>query len=355
MINKAEKIAAISILINLFLAGGKITVGFLTRSSSVLAEGLHSFMDIFASAISFIGIKISKKPSDQKHPYGHYKFEVLAGAVITLILLLSGIGIIYEAYQGFLKPQDIKIDYLAFVVMIVSALANEVMARLKIHFGKKENSIALLSDGMHSRIDVFVSLAVLCGLFLAQYWIYADPLLALLIGLYILKESLSLGKKAMDSLLDVSAGEEIEQKIKSKINEQKIELISLKTQKKGYAVTANIVIKLPGSLNVESASKISGALREKLMAEIENLIYVVIQIESHDLSTGFYKPSFGRRFGWQKTGVSENDQKNSGKHVGGYCVCPKCGYQVGHQKGTPCATLQCPTCRVNLERQVHPD
>jgi len=98
--------------------------------------------------------------------------------------------------------------------MIFSALINEIMARLKIHFGKKENSMALLSDGFHSRIDVFTSLAVFAGLFLTEYWIYADSILAFLVGLYIIKESFSLGREAVDSLLDVSASPEIEEKIK---------------------------------------------------------------------------------------------------------------------------------------------
>ena len=86
--------------------------------------------------------------------------------VITLILLATGIGIIYEAVQGFMNPSIIKIPVLAFGIMIISALVNEIMARLKIHFGKKENSIALLSDGVHSRIDVYASLVVFIGLFL---------------------------------------------------------------------------------------------------------------------------------------------------------------------------------------------
>ena len=81
-----EKVAAISILANVILAGGKLVAGFIAGSGAVFAEGLHSGMDILSSTISFIGIKIAKKPVDKKHPYGHYKFEVLAGLIITIIL-----------------------------------------------------------------------------------------------------------------------------------------------------------------------------------------------------------------------------------------------------------------------------
>jgi len=297
-----EKVALIGILANIVLAGGKIIIGILVNSAAVLAEGIHSLMDVFSSFISFLGIRISKKPSDEKHPYGHYKFEVISGLLITIILLGTGIWIIYEAYQNFLDPTAIKMPILAFGVMMFSALVNEVMSRLKIHFGKKENSISLLSDGIHSRVDVYASLVIFGGLFLTKYWIYADSLLALLVGLYVIKESFSLGREAVDSLLDVSAGEEIEGKIKSIAGRQNIEIASLKTQKKGSAVTANLEIKLPSNLNVEEATKISTNLREELIKAIDSLQYVAIQIKSHEVETGFYKPSFGRGFGWQRRG-----------------------------------------------------
>jgi len=250
-----------------------------------------------------------------------------------------------------MEPRKIEVDYLAYLVMLFSAVINEIMARLKIHFGKKENSIALLSDGIHSRIDVFVSLAVICGLFLSKFWIYTDPLLALLIGLYIIKESISLGKEAVDSLLDVSAGEIIERKIKSIAEENKIEVSFIKTQKKGSVITANLGIKLPGNLSVENAVKISGDLRELLTKEIGNLVYIVIQMESNEVSTGFYSPFFGKSFGWQKKGkMKKNTEKQSYKGPGGYCVCPICGYKTDHRPGTPCHTIKCPHCKINLER-----
>jgi len=347
-----EKVAGISILANAVLAISKITVGLFSNSIAILAAGIDSFMDIFTSIISYAGIKMSNKPSDKKHPYGHHKFEVLTGIIITIILLLTGIGIIYKAYQGFVDPKEIKISYLAFGVMIFSAIVNEIMARFKIYFGKKENSISLLSDGVHSRIDVYASVAVLASLFLIKYWIYADSLLALLIGFYIIKTSFSLGKEAMDSLLDVSAGDEIEEKIKSIAQVQNIEMSCLKTQKKGSATTANLEIKLPSNLNVEQATKISNDLRKKLIKEIETLQYVAIQIMSHEIETGFYKPDFGKSFGWQRRGrFAQETEKAEGKGPEGDCVCPKCNYKKPHERGIPCSKLKCPNCNINLERK----
>ncbi|MFA5048144.1 MAG: cation diffusion facilitator family transporter [Patescibacteria group bacterium] len=348
-----ERIATISILANMILAVSKITIGIFSNSAAILAAGLDSFADIFSSIVSFIGIKISGKPADEKHPYGHYKFEVLGGVIITLIIMATGIGIIYDAYKNFFQPTEININYLTFGVMIFSVLVNELMSRLKIYYGKKENSVSLLSDGTHSKIDVYTSLAILAGLFLSKYWVYADAVLALLMGAYIIKEAFVIGKEAIGSLLDVSAGSVAEEKIKSIAKGQNIEIDNLKTQKKGSIITANLEIRLPNNLNVEEASKISDKLRQQLVEKIDNLQYVVIQISSHSIETNFYKPEFGQGFGWQRKGkFTEKIKEATGQGPDGNCVCEKCGYKTPHQRGVPCSNLKCPHCNINLKRDA---
>lgn len=347
-----EKIAIISVLANAFLAGGKIMIGYASHSSAILAEGFHSLTDIFSSLIGYFGIKTSQKPVDQNHPYGHYKFEVLGGVIITIILFATGVGVIYDAYENFLEPEKMKLGYAGFLIMGLSVVINYVTSRIKIYYGKKENSLTLLADGSHDKADVLASLAVFAGLFFSKYWTYADSVLAFLIGLYIIKESFILGKEAVDSLLDVSAGEEIEEKIKSIAKKEKIEISSLKTQKKGSVITANIEIILSKDLKVNEATKLSENLRKKISEEIENISYIAIQIKSHGLESSFYQPTFGKSFSWQRRGkFKEEIEKAQGQGPGGKCVCPKCGYNVSHERGFPCSTLKCPNCNINLERK----
>jgi len=348
-----EKIARISILTNIILAALKIAVGFISLSAAILAEGFHSFVDIFSSAIGYWGIKISKKPADEKHPYGHYKFEILAGAIITLILFATGVSIIYESYKEILHPSGMQYGYWGFAVMAFSAIVNEVIARVKIKTGEKEKSIALLSDGFHSRIDAMVSLGVFVGLFFVKLWPYIDPLLAILIGLYIIKESISLGKEAFDSLLDVSAGPEVENKIKEILSSQNIKLDSLRTLRKGFAITANLEIILPNNLSIEEAEKITEDLRKKMISEVENLVYVAIQVKGYEVQTEFYKSTFGKGFSWRKRNNFGKNIDEHSKQLGpsGFCVCPICGYKIPHQAGIPCSSIKCPTCGVSLERK----
>ncbi len=112
-----EKIAFISIITNALLAIVKIISGIITNSTSVLAEGTHSFIDVISSGVGYLAIRIAQKPEDEKHPYGHYKFEVLVGFFINLVLLTTGIFIIIKAYHKILAPSLIKIPTLALITM----------------------------------------------------------------------------------------------------------------------------------------------------------------------------------------------------------------------------------------------
>ncbi len=354
-----EKIAVLSVFVNLFLAIGKTLIGILINSASVLAEGIHSGMDVLSSGISLVGIKISEKPVDKKHPYGYYKFEVISGLIITITLFIAGIWMIWEAYKGFIDPTIISISYLAIGIMTLSVILNEITARLKIYYGKKENSISLLSDGIHDKVDVYASLAVLIGIALMPYWIYVDSILALLIGLYIIKESFELGKEATDSLLDASAGEEIENKIKNIVENHGIDIGEIKTQKKGSAITANLEITLPKDTKIDEATKISENLKKELIESLESLEYVVIQIKAHELTSMSFEPrgidskiSFTRGLRWQKKGKFEGKLKEAeGKGPEGYCVCHNCKYKQKHEKGTPCSKIKCPKCGKTMRRE----
>ncbi len=346
-----EQISILGIIANVLLAIGKITTGIFAKSASILADGINSGTDVFASAINLIGIKVAQKPADIEHPYGHERAEVISGFIITLIILGSGLFIIYDAITGFLGKQIVTISYIAFIVMASSALINFIMSRIKIYYGKKENSVSLLSDGIHSKIDVLVSLGVFIGLFLVKYWIHFDSIIALLIGLYITKEAFKLGKETTDSLLGASSPK-TEEKIRDIIKKEKIELTNLKTQKLGAKVFAEITIKLPSKLKVDEASALTKKLENKLISQIQEIHYTSIQIKSHDIERGYFKPSFGKGFGWQRKGKFKDTVKETqGKGPEGYCVCPKCSYKIKHKRGAPCSTIKCPNCSINLTRE----
>ncbi len=343
-------VSILAVVVNLLLAIGKIFVGVISKSAAIIADGINSATDVVASSLSFVGIKIATKPADEGHPYGHERAEVISGLLITVIIFLSGLWIIFDAIKGFFTSEPLVLGFLAFLVMGISALVNGIMSPLKIYIGKKHDSISLVSDGIHSRIDLLVSVVIFLGLFLVRYSPYVDSVLALVVGLYILKESFSLGRQTTDSLLGASAGKEFEKKIKEISKKNKVEVSSIKTQKLGNKVFAELSIKIPSRFKVMDAEKIRKKLEVNLLGNIKELEYLSIQIESHEVSSGYHRSAFGLSggLGWKRR---SEDKERSGEGPGGYCVCPKGDYKVKHKPGVSCNDLKCPKHKINLVRE----
>lgn len=290
-----EKVSILSIFVNLFLGGSKFFVGIMINSGALMAEGLHSGLDLISSLATFLGIKGAKKPVDEKHPYGHYVAETIGGFVVAILLAGAGIWIIYEGIARLFTKEIVEWSIVGIIIISISILLNEIMARLKFRYGKKEESLALVADAEHSRADVISSIGVLIALILVKYYWFTDGIITLLIGLYILKESYSLSRETTDNLLGVR-DEKAEKEIKEICQERNITISNLKSKKIGTASFAEITIKLDPRLKVEEAEVISKNLQDQLLNKIKNLKYAVIQIESHEIKTGIIRPRWGRRY-----------------------------------------------------------
>ena len=274
-----ESVSILSTLANLVLGLLKIGLGLAAKSSALTAEGLHSTTDVVSSAITFVGIKIAKREPTKEHPYGWGRAEVLAGFVVTAFVALASLGIIREAVTSiFSGEHEASITFLPLLVMTISVAVNEVMARLKIKVGQKEESLALIADGKHSRVDVLSSAGVLVGLGLARFFPIADSLTALFVGIYVLYETVILGKEITENLLDV-ADAEVEEEIRKIVREQQVDLITLKTRKIGARTSAELEISLPTETKISRADDLVSELQKALIAKIPRLEYVVVQIK----------------------------------------------------------------------------
>lgn len=308
-----ESVSILSTFVNLILVICKLSLGFLINSAALLAEGIHSGLDVFSSFVTYLGIKTAKKPVDEKHPYGYYKAEGIAGFVVTLLLFISALWILYEGGQRFFKLEPVYFSLAAIILMLSSVIINEAMARLKFKIGQKTESLSLIADAEHSRADVISSLGVLLGLFLIKYFPLADAILAVLIGLYIIYECFGLGKETTDSLLDVS-NKGLEEKIKKICQENEIKVLEIKSRKIGPANFAEIKIALDRRLKVDEATNISKSLENKLLDALPELKYVVISVESHEFSEGVIVPRFAKRFGFRR-GFEPIGPKKQGKRT----------------------------------------
>lgn len=276
-----ESVSFLSTILNLLLTAGKLAAGLATGSASLLAEAIHSGLDVVSSFVTFFGIKIAKKPKDKKHPYGHYRGEVIAGAVVTVLLGVSALWIMYEGGCNLIHHHKAIYSLWGIILMVISVLVNEILARIKFSAGAKSKSISLLADGKHSRADVVSSAGVLLALIVGRYIDWIDPVIALLIGCYILVESFGLAREVLDSLLDVSNGE-VEKEIRKIAQDEGVKIRSLRSRRLGAVTLANITILFKPTMHLDQATSTAKNFEKKLVRKIGDLHQVVISIESHD-------------------------------------------------------------------------
>ena len=307
-----QSISIISTFVNMGLGASKLFFGTLIGSVALVADGIHSSLDVISSFVTFLGLKTAKKPLDKTHPYGYLKAESLAGFFVMILLSITGIWILYEAIQRFLGEGSVIFSSYAILVVIISILITELLARLKFKYGRKFQSLALVADAEHSRADALSSVGVLAGLFLVRYFSLADAIIALGIGVYIIFEAFQIGKEITDSLLDV-ANKNVEEKIKKICQSHKIEVSDIKTRKIGGSNFAEIKIKLAPKLKVENVEKITKTLEERLLKNITELKYIVISIEAYEIKQSVILPKIGKEMcdsqGFEKIGPKKRGKR----------------------------------------------
>ncbi len=222
-----KRSAAISsVIAAVGLTGFKIIVGLTTGSLGILAEAAHSALDLMAAVMTFLAVRISGRPADRDHLYGHGKVENLSALFETLLLLLTCFWIIYEATHRLLyHTADIEVNYWSFAVMITSILVDISRSRILYRAAKKYNSQALEADALHFSTDIWSSGVVILGLFFVKLseWVpglaflrQADSVAAIMVGLIVVYVSVKLGVRTVQALLDV-APSGIEKKIISAV------------------------------------------------------------------------------------------------------------------------------------------
>ena len=308
-----QSVSLLAIFVNLMLTTGKIILGLVFNLTTLVAEGIHSGLDIISSVVAFLGIKSAQKPVDKEHPYGYYRAENLAGFVVVILLAGSAVWILYEGIIRLIRPEEATLSIWAIILMAASAVINEIMARLKFAVGSKFSSPALIADGEHSRADVISSIGVLIGILLIKLWIGVDALVAILVGLYIFYEAYKLGREITDSLLDV-ADNDIEEKIREITKGQKIEIAELKSRKLGPATLADLKIKLDPRLKIEEASRLTDKLQNALLSQIDKLKSINISVESHEFQRGILRTSSGGRLQYRR-GFEQIELKKLGHRI----------------------------------------
>lgn len=233
-----SKIAFLSVISNSLVVMLKIAVGMVTGSVAILSEAIHSFLDLIAAFIAFISVRISKKPADTGHPYGHGKVENLSGTIETMLIFVAGIWMIYECVQKLVNPEPVHLPVLGIVVMLAGALINLIVSKLVKREAVKVNSVAMKSNALHLLTDVYTSLGVAASLLVVTLtkWYILDPIIGMVLAVYIIYEAFKLMKEAFPPLIDTRLSEEEEKTILEIIetfHHEFIEIHDFRTRRSG--------------------------------------------------------------------------------------------------------------------------
>ena len=279
--NPKVKTARLSVISNTVLIILKVAVGIISGSVSIISEAIHSAMDLIAAIIAFFSVKVSDNPPDSQHPYGHGKVENISGVIEAVLIFAAAAMIIIEAIKKLLGEEIVLENlWIGSLVMAVSAVVNILVSRRLYKVARETNSVALEADALHLKTDVYTSAGVALGLLLILItdirWL--DPVVAILVALFIIRESWELLRRAFTPLLDSAWAEDEINELEKKLNDMGVNYHDLRTRKAGNYRFIDVHIEIPGNESVVDAHKYCDQIENELMRAFDNL-NVTIHVE----------------------------------------------------------------------------
>ncbi|MCL5072162.1 MAG: cation diffusion facilitator family transporter [Actinobacteria bacterium] len=271
--------ALTSVIAAIALTAIKIVVGMFTGSLGILAEAAHSGLDLIAAIMTLLAIRISDRPADPEHHYGHGKFENLSALFETLLLLGTCVWIIYEAVQRlFFKPVELDVSIWAFIIMAISIIVDISRSRVLYRVAKKYKSQALEADGLHFSTDIWSSSVVIIGLFgvklsewfpKLEFLHHADAVAALAVAMIVVLVSVRLGMRTIHTLLD-TAPKGLKEMVTAEVEsiEGVIDCHNVRIRHSGAKVFLDIHILVDGCKSLQEVHDFT----EKIENRIEQII-----------------------------------------------------------------------------------
>jgi cation diffusion facilitator family transporter len=261
------------------LTAFKLVVGVLTGSLGILAEAAHSGLDLVAALVTFLAVRVSGKPADREHLYGHGKIENLSALFETLLLLATCVWIIYEAVNRlFFKNIEVQINAWAFVVMITSIVIDVSRSRMLYRVARKFNSQALEADALHFSTDIWSSSVVIAGLVCVKIaeWVpslsflkYADSVAALGVAAIVIYISGELGMRTIQALLDTAPKGMVEKvKTLAETIPGVVESHNIRIRHMGPHIFADIHILIDGNISLNEAHDITHQVEQAIQVDI---------------------------------------------------------------------------------------
>ncbi|MFH1715550.1 MAG: cation diffusion facilitator family transporter [Elusimicrobiota bacterium] len=281
---KGRKEIVIGSIVNILLSIMKITAGFSLKSYALIADGFHSFADLVTDVIAYLGIKLSVKPADENHPYGHKKIEDMAAILMGLSLISVALVIMYRAFIDIYRHNYHQASVWVIVFAGLSVVGKEIIFYRSKKVALEIGSDALLANAWHHRSDSFTSLAVMIGIGAALIYEplhILDAVIACVIGVFIARVGILSFWKPIHRLVDTAAPEEIIQKICGLV----MSCAGVKgyhkcrTRYVGRFIVVEVHVQVDGKITVFEGHEIAARIKHCVLENMSEVQDVIVHVE----------------------------------------------------------------------------
>ncbi|MEE5989590.1 MAG: cation diffusion facilitator family transporter [Lachnospiraceae bacterium] len=279
-----RKVSAAGIFGNIILSAFKLFAGIYGRSGAMISDAVHSFSDVIATFIAYLGARLSMRPADREHPYGHERLECVAALILGIVLVVTGLGIGKTGLTNifFGNKEDIAVPgMIALVAAIVSIATKEAMFWYTRYYAGVIDSPAFKADAWHHRSDALSSVGSLIGIGGAMLgYPVMDSVASVVICLFIFKVSFDILKDAISKMLDTSSGEEYENRLREFVLKQsdvgRVDL--LRTRTFGSKIYVDIEIAVDGNKTLREAHDVAERVHEEVEKNFSEVKHIMIHV-----------------------------------------------------------------------------
>ncbi len=273
----------VSIFTNLALFGLKYWAGLVSGSVALIADAWHTLSDSISSVLVIGGVKLSQKPADKSHPFGHGRYELIATIIIGCLLIWVSYNFIVESVEKLQNKESASYGAFAIIATIISVISKEGLAQYSFYIGRKTNSRVVSADGWHHRSDAISSIVILVGIFIGRYFWWADGVLGIIVSLFILYTAYKIIKESSHTILGEKPEPELVAKLVSIINAAAGSNVfphhfHIHNYVNHKELTFHIY--LPDNYTISKAHEITNAIESSIAEEME--ITSTIHVEPHE-------------------------------------------------------------------------
>jgi cation diffusion facilitator family transporter len=257
----------VSVILNIGLFILKYWAGTVTGSIAIIADAWHTLSDSVSSVGVILSARLSSRPADREHPFGHGRYELIASLIISFLLFAIALGFMKEAWDRLIIRQSVVYGRVAIIVTVISIVAKELLARYAFSLGRKAQSEVLKADGWHHRSDAISSAIILAGIFTGKFLWWIDSALAAVVGILIAFAAWQIAKNSVNSILGQAIKPELQETIRKigyKVSSSVTDIHHFHFHNYISHSEVTFHLRLPDSMPIAEAHKVADAIEKEI-------------------------------------------------------------------------------------------